>query len=130
MDRAARRSSSSTRNLPAAAGGTFEEIHMKTVSLLRAALAVTVLLMALCATGATGGRSVAAGRGQVYRVYCVNEKVSFGTRTVSEMQWDYGKNVCVLATYPTYAEAKEDVRRRGGVGAGCKSQECQKSKQD
>ncbi|MFN2596422.1 MAG: hypothetical protein ABR563_04455 [Pyrinomonadaceae bacterium] len=55
-----------------------------------------------------------------YRVFCVNGKVDFGSRTLQEMQWDFGKNVCQLAEFDSYREAKDDVRRRGGVGADCK----------
>jgi hypothetical protein len=57
-----------------------------------------------------------------YRVFCVNGKVDFGSRTLQEMQWDFGKNVCQLSEFDSYREAKDDVRRRGGVGADCKCQ--------
>lgn len=57
-----------------------------------------------------------------YRVFCVNGKVDFGSRTLQEMRWDFGKNVCQLSEFDSYREAKEDVRRRGGVGADCKCQ--------
>jgi hypothetical protein len=96
---------------------------MKLFSRLRLAIILVVLLLAIGAQVAPGG-GVAANRVEAYKVFCVNGKVSFGIRKLSEMQWDYGKNVCVLAIYKTYAEAKEDVRRRGGVGASCNSQVC------
>ncbi|MFL6230245.1 MAG: hypothetical protein ACJ741_15845 [Pyrinomonadaceae bacterium] len=57
-----------------------------------------------------------------YRVFCVNGKVDFGSRTLEEMRWDFGKNVCVLHEYDSYREAKDDARRRGGVGAECHCQ--------
>jgi hypothetical protein len=57
-----------------------------------------------------------------HRVFCVNGKVDFGSRTLQEMQWDFGKNVCQLSEFDSYREAKDDVRRRGGVGADCKCQ--------
>ncbi|MDT7602901.1 MAG: hypothetical protein QOF61_898, partial [Acidobacteriota bacterium] len=46
----------------------------------------------------------------------------FGNRTLQEMQWDFGKNVCLLHEYDSYRDAKEDARRRGGVGAACSCQ--------
>jgi hypothetical protein len=88
--------------------------------------AALALLCALAAH-APATRAVAPHAAQAqekYRVFCVNGKVDFGSRTLEEMRWDFGKNVCVLHEYDSYREAKDDVRRRGGVGAECKPQDC------
>jgi hypothetical protein len=91
----------------------------------------TLLLLALLALfGAHGSRASGGGPapvaatqdGEKYRVFCVNGKVDFGSRSLQDMQWDFGKNVCQLAEFNTYREAKEDVRKRGGVGAACRCQ--------
>lgn len=93
------------------------------------ALLVLALLLAVFAVGSrpTGA---ASGDDEKYRVFCVNGKVDFGNRTLQEMRWDFGKNVCLLHEYGTYREAKEDVRRRGGVGAECKTQDCAPGSED
>jgi hypothetical protein len=85
-----------------------------------------VLALFLAFTFAHGSRASAsssaiAQQGK-YRVFCVNGKVDFGSRTLQEMQWDFGKNVCLLRELDSYHDAKEDVRRRGGVGAACSCQ--------
>ncbi|HEX8162050.1 MAG TPA: hypothetical protein VF538_09270 [Pyrinomonadaceae bacterium] len=91
-------------------------------------LALLTLLLVLCAHGSRAGvASAAAGGGQQqseekYRVFCVNGKVDFGNRSLKDMQWDYGKNVCQLGEFNTYRAAKDDVRKRGGVGADCRCQ--------
>ena len=65
-----------------------------------------------------------ARAGETYRVFCVNGKIDFGTRALKDMKWDYGDNVCVLAEFNNYTAAREDARRRGGVGAGCDRAQC------
>jgi hypothetical protein len=88
------------------------------------ALITLALLFALCAQGSrVNVVSAAASQSQQkYRVFCVNGKVDFGNRSLQEMQWDYGKSVCQLGEFGSYREAKEDARRRGGVGARCNCQ--------
>jgi hypothetical protein len=93
------------------------------------ALALLVLLAAFGAHGsrasAGSGRraeSTAAQSQEKYRVFCVNGKVDFGSRSLQDMQWDFGKNVCQLGEFDTYRKAREDVRKRGGVGADCRCQ--------
>jgi hypothetical protein len=87
------------------------------------ALFALALLIAVCAHGSLATRASAATQApDKFRVYCVNGKVDFGNRTLQEMQWDFGKNVCLLHEYDSYRDAKEDARRRGGVGAACSCQ--------
>lgn len=93
-------------------------------ALLLSAFALTLALFgAPTPRGASAARPVpAAARQEKYRVFCVNGKVDFGNRTLKDMQWDFGKNVCQLSEHDSYRDAKEDVRRRGGVGAACACQ--------
>jgi hypothetical protein len=105
---------------------------MRNVRRTRTTLAALLLIAILAAFGAHGSRAsgntvhnaatTAAPAQEKYRVFCVNGKVDFGSRTLKDMQWDFGKNVCLLAEFDSYREAKENVRRRGGVGADCRCQ--------
>jgi hypothetical protein len=101
----------------------------RTRTTLPALLLLTILAVAFGAHGsrASGNAiparaAVAAPAQEKYRVFCVNGKVDFGSRTLKDMQWDFGKNVCQLAEFDTYREAKANVRQRGGVGADCRCQ--------
>lgn len=105
---------------------------MRNVRRTRTTLPALLLLAILTAFGAHGSRAsgntipaaatTAAQAEEKYRVFCVNGKVDFGSRSLKDMQWDFGKNVCQLAEFNTYREAKENVRQRGGVGADCRCQ--------
>jgi hypothetical protein len=95
----------------------FRHIHIAVAVALLCALAAHVPATRAPASSAAAAQTQAQEK---YRVYCVNGKVDFGSLTLQEMQWEFGKNVCVLHEYDTYHDAKDDARRRGGVGADCK----------
>lgn len=59
-------------------------------------------------------------KGVQYRIFCVNNKLDIGTRSLEDMRLVYGASVCVLAEFDVLEQAQEDLRRRGGVGAACK----------
>ena len=82
-------------------------------------LALPALVLSALALAAAHAPSTRASAGETYTVYCVNGKIEFGTRPLKDMQWDYGANVCELAKFDSYQSAREDARRRGGVGAAC-----------
>jgi hypothetical protein len=86
-----------------------------------AALTLAVFFALAAHVSPTSARAtvMATQEQEKYRVFCVNGKVDFGSRTLKEMQWDFGKGVCQLSEFDSYREAKDDVRRRGGVGADC-----------
>ena len=97
-------------------------------SLRRALLAAVFSITVVAGTGARTGSGVraaaTAARGESYTVFCVNGKLDFSDATLEKMRWDYGRDVCQIATFNSYREAKEFVRRKGGVGAPCKKDEC------
>lgn len=105
---------------------------MRNVRRARVTPPALLLLALLAAFGAHGSRAgggsvhaaalAAASAEEKYRVFCVNGKVDFGNRSLKDMQWDFGKNVCQLSEFNTYREARDDVRHRGGVGADCRCQ--------
>jgi hypothetical protein len=104
---------------------------MRNVRRTRTTLPALALLILFAAFGAHGSRAsvnaipdatASSPVQEKYRVFCVNRKVDFGSRSLQDMQWDFGKNVCQLSEFNTYREAKADVRKRGGVGADCRCQ--------
>jgi hypothetical protein len=84
-----------------------------------AVLALALFFALAAHVSPTSARATPTQEPEKYRVFCVNGKVDFGSRTLKEMQWDFGKGVCQLSEFDSYREAKDDVRHRGGVGADC-----------
>lgn len=61
---------------------------------------------------------------EYFTVYCVNNKLEVGSRSLSDMQDARGMNVCRHPDkeefYPTIMQAQEAAAELGGVGMPCK----------
>ncbi len=57
-----------------------------------------------------------------YKLYCVNGKVEIGTRTLEDIKWARGEDVCMLASFDNLSEAEEAANHYGGIGADCSCQ--------
>ena len=74
-------------------------------------------------------RSRQQQEGKKYKLYCVNQKVEIGTRTLENMRSARGDQVYLIASFDNLPETEKATRHYGGVGSQCLCTPDEKTKQ-
>ena len=80
---------------------------------LFAGIIVLMFLQQSC-TGSAGPETA-----KRYKLYCVNNRIEIGARTLEDMKWARGDQVCLFNSYETLLEAEAAANHFCRIGAGC-----------